>query len=223
MTKRTAIQRLTLMAATAGLFVGLGTQAHAQLYGVGVQFVNGIGTVNQTITVAPGNHILQAGIPPCDDQRDTRFANTIGAVSTVVLGNWGWNPFLAQQGGALTVQFVTRFQQEAAGSGGTIAQFFSDMGASPRYAKCGTVVLIAPQGSHFTNAIAIAYNQGVDPNSIAPNALCDDGSDPPYAKCRQPYAAWRIVVYNKYIVAMFINWSDYTRQAGLTGILAPGD
>jgi hypothetical protein len=221
MINATTIQRLTLMAVIAGLLVGFAGHAHAQQDGV--DFSLWPPAVSQTITVAPGNYILQPGIPGCGDQRDTRFADTVTAVSTLVFRNWGWSTFLAAQGGAFTGWFVTQLQQEVAnGTSSSIAQFFSDISASPRYATCGTVVLVAPQGYHFAyNAIGIAYDQGVDPTSIAPGALCDDGSDPPYVKCRQGYAAWRIVRYDKYIVAQFVNWSSKTRIAGLSGPMLP--
>jgi len=224
-----AFRKLMLLAAiNLGLFAGLPSQAHAQQLqldgGINWAPYNNAGlppVVYQQALVAPGDYILQPGIPGCGDQRDTRVGQTAQAVATLLLYKSGVGAFLAINGGALAGQLVTQLQQQTAGTGGSIAQLASDLGVSPRYATCGTIVLVAPQGWHFIDAQPAAWNYGTDPFAPGANIACDVASgQPPYVKCRVPDAAWIVVRYPNYVVATFINWARETRVADLEAMIA---
>jgi hypothetical protein len=177
--------------------------------------------VNQIITVDPGDYILQPGIPQCGDHRDTRVGETVDAVTTLLARSKGWSAALAKTGGALAGQFVTELQEEVArGTSGSIAQFFNDIGVSPRYATCGTVVLVAPEGWHFIDAKGGAVNSGQESLEGTPASICDD-PDEPYVKCHVPDAAWMIIRGPKFIVGTFVNWARETRVAVLGGLAVP--
>jgi hypothetical protein len=226
MIKRPTTHRRTLMALVAGLLVGLSGLAHAQ---DGINWaplqVGMPPSVDQYIVVAPGDYILQPGIPGCGDHRDTRFSDSVNVISSILLRSWGWGAVLARQGGAFTGWFVTQFQQEAAkGTSGSIAQFASDMGASPRYATCGTAVLVAPAGWHFimNSVLPAEWNQTDNPATLGTSMICNVPSgQEPYVKCHAPDAAWMVAVYPKYVVGTFINWARETRIADLSALIAP--
>jgi hypothetical protein len=199
---------MLLFVVASTLFVVAG--AHAQII-----------TPHQTITVDPGDYILQPGIPQCGDHRDTRVGETVDAVTTLLARSKGWSATLAKVGGAFAGQFVTELQKEVArGTSGSIAQFFNDIGVSPRYATCGTVVLVAPEGWHFVDAKGGAHDLGQESLEGTPEALCDVPNEP-YVKCHVPDAAWMIVRGPKVIVGTFVNWARETRVAGLGGVAVP--
>ncbi len=96
------------------------------------------------------------------------------------------------------------------------------MNASPRYATCGTIVLVAPQGWHFVDALPGAWSYYTNPFAPGANIACNVPSgQPPYVKCQIPDAVWIVVRYPNYIVATFVNWSQETRIADLEAPIAP--
>lgn len=184
----------------------------------------GLPYVYQSLTVGPGDYILQSGVPACSDHRDTRIGDTAAAVTTLLLRKTGIGALLAYEGGSFAGEFITQLQRESANWAGGIAQFFSDIGASPRYATCGTAVLIAPQGWHIVNVVGQAYNQGDLTSHVGPLSLdyanCSRGQEP-YVKCNVPDANWMIVRDGRVAVGVFRNWARETRTAQLSAYIAP--
>lgn len=169
--------------------------------------------VYQYITVQPGQYILQPGIPACGDHRDTRMADTARAATTLALARTGVGAPLAYVGGSLAGQFVSQFQNEVGYMGGSIAQLLSDIGASPRYAACGTIALVVPQGYHVAKVSAFAWNANQNVMSLPVEATTCNVPQEPYLKCHVPDGAWTLLQNGNVVVGTFINWARETRTA----------
>jgi len=169
------------------------------------------GQVYQDMVVEPGDYILAEGVPQCRDGRISKAGEQATALSTALITNaYPALAPIAQYGGAMVGQFVSAMQAELAKStAGTLASLFSNLGLSPRYAACGTAVLVVPMGYHITGRSFLAQNNAAW-RSGSLLLKCDIPS-PPYLKCPLPDGLFANTGDGNVTISTFINWSRDTR------------
>jgi hypothetical protein len=170
----------------------------------------------QDLIVGPGDYILEKGVPTCKDGRTSRAGDQASLLAQAFITNS--IPILAplaKQGGALAGQFVTDLQQEVAkGTAGFLASLASQLGVSPRYATCGTFVLVAPAGYQIYGYAFRAQDQqkwldtGLSVNCTK--------QEPPYLSCPLPDARFFTVLNGNVMISTFINWAREVRWVRVT-------
>jgi len=165
----------------------------------------------QDLIVQPGDYILENGVPACKDGRISKAGEQAAFLSQAfITKSLPMLAPLAEQGGALAGQFVTGLQQEVAkGTAGTLASLAAQLGLSPRYATCGTFVLVAPAGYHIIGYAFRAQNEqkwldtGLTENCTKQEA--------PYLSCPIPDARFFTVLNGNVMISTFINWAREVR------------
>lgn len=178
-------------------------------------------TVGQDIYVGPGDYIVdpESKIPGCGDQRDKHVQEEVTALSTALIaGAYPALSALAPVGGALAGQLVSQLQAQVGKTGGFVSTLLFETGYSPRYANCGTVTLVVPDGYHITKIMPRAM-EGNDFGNLdasgrpIPFGDCAE-SFQQYEICAVGWSAWTFRVQGNVVVAVFKNWSgDRTRLA----------
>jgi hypothetical protein len=110
--------------------------------------------------------------------------------------------------GALVGELVKELQTQLASTSGSVADLLSSLGASPRYASCGTAVLIVPEGYHVRDMKENARNLN-DPTPTFPQCTIEQ---PPYLRCPIPDTAFANTQAGNVFIATFINWAQEARH-----------
>jgi hypothetical protein len=177
--------------------------------------------VMEDMLVPPGDYILQPGIPQCQDGRLSMAAQQASQVSAALITKaYPSVAAFAQFGGAIVGQYVNQIQREVAGFGGSLAVLFSDLGLSPRYAACGTALLVIPEGYHITRYMYMAKDVNAPWNQASDLPLCET-QEPPYLKCPIVDAAFQNTQAGNVVISTFINWARETRFVRVVLYFAP--
>lgn len=168
------------------------------------------GEVVEDMIVDPGEYILQAGVPECNDGRLGKAAEEASSLSTALITEeYPELAPVAKYGGAIVGQYVHAMQVSGAGFSGSIASLFSDLGMSPRYATCGTAAFVVPMGYHITGYSFMAQNLAQFKSGVL-LAICNI-QEPPYLKCPLPDGRFANTQAGNVVISTFINWSRDVR------------
>ena len=185
--------------------------------------LNMAGFVFQDLIVQPGDYIRDKGSPTCKDGRISKAAEQAAYLAQGFLTGAlpGLAP-LAQQGGALEGEFVTRLKEEAAkGTSATLVSLASQFGLSPRYAACGTFVLVVPKGYHVIGHKFMAHNEQ---EWLSSGLLLDCTTEQnPYVVCPIPDGRFFTVLNGNVAISTFINWAREARFVRVIIYFAPNN
>jgi hypothetical protein len=171
------------------------------------------------VTVDFGDFQQKGGIPDCDDRREYRLAPEATALVTVL--TYGHLGVLAGFVGQLAGVAAKQVEDAARKTGGSLSELAVDLGASERYAKCGTVAVVVPTGAKITDVVTLAREAdggdwsecSEEPPTLPGNHLCAIG-----------WSGWTWNANGRVVVGVFKNWShDRARGARLVVRYSLGD
>jgi hypothetical protein len=155
--------------------------------------------------------MIASGVPDCADGRLSKQAKQADELFTgLVSGAYPYLAPVAKLGGSLLGQFVNQYQAEVAkGTSGALAELATEMGVSPRYAQCGTSVLVVPLGYQITGYRYLAQNNW----DWQHGSLLQDCNiqQPPYLVCPLPDGRFQNTTAGNVVISTFINWAREVR------------